>query len=330
MVDVTHLRSWRDSWEGLHVTVIGLDDVGFAVCDTLQELGARVTVVAEDPTSDHAAIVGVLGVQVREMDDLPDSPGDLIIISPSGEASTWNRAFCEGVPVWSDVEFASRVSDKRGVAPTVVLVAGGGDQVGIARMAVEFLRRAGLHTFWGGFQAGVVLDALRDPEGWDVVVWVVNPSQVDRLGREVDTARAPQVVVCVDDEWDVTVEVLSELFRNTQTYCVYRRGGNLTERAVEAAEVIEGARAIGIGLDSPPVSDLGIVDGVVCDRAFLDDRRHTALELTTLEELAACGLSSAADVFAVLTASAIARSQGVDPETIGAVIASWADLEFTD
>ena len=37
----------------------------------------------------------------------------------------------------------------------------------------------------------------------------------------------------------------------------------------------------------PGPSDLGVVDGILVDRAFLDDRRHAALELTTVADLAA-------------------------------------------
>lgn len=307
------------------MTVLGLDEDGFAVCDTLQELGATVTVVTDDPSSDHAAILGVLGVEVRDTGNPPETAGDLIIVSPAGESLSEAGELPDGVPVWSDVEFAHRVADKHGHAPTVVLVAGSGAHLLIARFAVEFLRRGGQKAFWGGHQAGVVLDALRDPGGWDTIVWVLDPARVQRLAGDPHTARHPDVVVCVDDTWDVELPTLAELYRNTEAFCIYRRGGGRSEQAVEEAEVIEGARAIGIGLDSPPVSDLGIVDGVVCDRAFLEDRRHTALELTTLQELSGSGISRPDDVLALLTAAAIARSQGVDPETIGSAISSWAN-----
>ena len=55
---------------------------------------------------------------------------------------------------------------------------------------------------------------------------------------------------------------------------------------VEDAEVVEGARAIGFDLGVPGPSDLGVVDGILVDRAFLEDRRTSALELTTVAELA--------------------------------------------
>jgi UDP-N-acetylmuramoylalanine--D-glutamate ligase len=72
------------------------------------------------------------------------------------------------------------------------------------------------------------------------------------------------------------------------------------------------------------MSDLGVVEGIVCDRAFLDDRRDRALEVTTLEELAALQVVSPAQVTQVMQALAIARAFGVDQDLIGQVLRSVA------
>jgi UDP-N-acetylmuramoylalanine--D-glutamate ligase len=85
---------------------------------------------------------------------------------------------------------------------------------------------------------------------------------------------------------------------------------------VEDAEVIEGCRAIGFGLDAPGPSDFGVVDGILCDRAFLEERATTALELTTAAELATAGLAAPHNIANVLAASALARSFGVVPAII--------------
>jgi UDP-N-acetylmuramoylalanine--D-glutamate ligase len=92
---------------------------------------------------------------------------------------------------------------------------------------------------------------------------------------------------------------------------------------VEDAEVIEGARAIGFGLDIPGPSDFGIVDGILCDRAFLEDRRNSAIELTTLDELAEAGLAAPHVVANILAASALARSYGVEPQVIRDVLTAF-------
>ena len=85
----------------------------------------------------------------------------------------------------------------------------------------------------------------------------------------------------------------------------------------------EGCRAIGVGLDSPGMSDLGVVEDIVCDRAFLDDRRHRALELTTLGELGRAGVTTPEGVLRAMAALTIARGFDVSPELIGEAIARW-------
>ncbi len=97
---------------------------------------------------------------------------------------------------------------------------------------------------------------------------------------------------------------------------MYNKADAATLRMVEEADVVEGARAIGFGLGIPGPSDLGVVEGILADRAFLDDRQHSALELTTVADLAAHGLSAPHIVQNILAAAAIARSLGVAPDAI--------------
>ena len=58
------------------------------------------------------------------------------------------------------------------------------------------------------------------------------------------------------------------------------------------------------------------MDGILVDRAFLEDRRTSALELTTVEELAEQGLAAPHIVANILAAAALARSLDVSPAAI--------------
>jgi UDP-N-acetylmuramoylalanine--D-glutamate ligase len=84
---------------------------------------------------------------------------------------------------------------------------------------------------------------------------------------------------------------------------------------VEEAEVVEGARAIGFTLGTPGPSMLGVVDDLLVDRAFIPQRRDSALELASLADVAAvapAGTGVAPHLVAnALAAAALARSYGV-------------------
>ena len=58
------------------------------------------------------------------------------------------------------------------------------------------------------------------------------------------------------------------------------------------------------------------MDGILVDRAFLDDRHHAALELATLDDLRAAGLGAPHSIANVLAAAALARAADVPPAAI--------------
>ena len=84
----------------------------------------------------------------------------------------------------------------------------------------------------------------------------------------------------------------------------------MTEQLVRDADVLEGARAIGFTLGTPAVGMVGVVDDVLADRAFVEERQTSAAELCTLDDLASTAPHYVANA---LAAAALARSHGVAP-----------------
>jgi len=77
---------------------------------------------------------------------------------------------------------------------------------------------------------------------------------------------------------------------------------------VEEAEVVEGARAIGFTLGTPGLSMVGVVDDLLVDRAFIEQRRDSALELAKISDITPAAPHNVANA---LAAAALARSYGV-------------------
>ena len=63
----------------------------------------------------------------------------------------------------------------------------------------------------------------------------------------------------------------------------------------------------------PDVGMVGLVDEVLADRAFIEQRRHNAAELATLDDLASPAPHFVANA---LAAAALARSHGVEPAAV--------------
>ena len=148
----------------------------------------------------------------------------------------------------------------------------------------------------------------------------------------VSSTVSPLASVCLNLaadhlEWHGSFEAYRDakalVYRNTRVACVYNKADDATRRMVEDADVVEGARAVGFDLGVPGPSDLGVIEGILVDRAFLEERRTSALEITTVAELAEAGLSAPHVVANILAASALARAAGVEPADIRAALRAF-------
>lgn len=334
------LTSWHADWSGLRVGVLGLGKTGFAVADTLAELGSEVLVVASAADDQRAGLIEVIGARLV-VTDLSTPPAalvehapDVIIASPGFHPDhavlLWAEA--QGIPVWGDIELAWRLRDKVGEPAEWILVTGTNGKTTTVQLAATMIHAAGKRVAPCGNIGIPVLDAIRDPQGWDVLVVELSSYQLHHLRRSGPGALVPHSSVCLniaDDhiDWHGSFEAYRDakatVYANTRVACVYNKADEATQRMVEEAEVSDGARAIGFDLGIPGPSDFGVVEGILCDRAFLDDRRNSAIELTTVPELVAAGLDAPHVVANILAASALARAYGVPAEVIHDALADF-------
>ena len=208
---------------------------------------------------------------------------------PSHPVVRWVRE--SGIALWGDIELAWRVRDKvtraDGAPAEWVLVTGTNGKTTTTRLAATMMVEGGLRAAPCGNIGVPVLDAVRDPAGFDVLVVELSSHQLWYLGLNDDAGSpSPHASVCLnvaDDhlEWHGSAEAYRDakavVYRHTKVACVYNKSDEATMRMVEDADVVDGARAIGFDLGTPGPSDLGVVDGILADRAFLDDRRTSAL-----------------------------------------------------
>ncbi|KAA9143455.1 UDP-N-acetylmuramoyl-L-alanine--D-glutamate ligase [Microbacterium lushaniae] len=345
---VDTLTSWHADWRGLRVAVLGLSTTGFSVADTLAELGADVYVFTESADEEYARLLPVIGARLwtGPLHEVPEELAafepEVVVASPGfaprHPVIAWTQE--RGTPLWGDIELAWRVRDKvlrpDGSPADWMLITGTNGKTTTTRLTASMLVAGGLRAAPVGNIGVPVLDAVRDPGGFDVLVVEVSSHQLWYLGlAPVDgpDPLSPYAAVCLnlaDDhlEWHGSFgayrDAKAVVYRNTRVACVYNKSDVATREMVEDADVVEGARAIGFDLGVPGPSDLGIVDGILVDRAFLAERHSSALELTTVSELAAEGLGAPHIVSNILAAAALARSRDVAPAAIRTALGSFA------
>ncbi|MFJ4017120.1 UDP-N-acetylmuramoyl-L-alanine--D-glutamate ligase [Microbacterium sp.] len=339
------LTSWNADWSGLRVAVLGLSMTGFSVADTLTELGADVLVLTESAEEEYAKLLPVIGARLElgTLDRVPEAltefAPEVIIASPGFPPSHTVIRWAQdaGIALWGDVELAWRLRDKvtraDGSPADWVLITGTNGKTTTTQLTASLLVEGGLRAAPCGNIGVPVLDAVRDPAGFDVLVVELSSHQLWYLGlSETEGELYPHASVCLnlaDDHlvWHGSAQAYRDakalVYRNTRVACVYNKADEATRLMVEDAEVVEGARAIGFDLGIPGPSDVGVVEGLLVDRAFLDDRASSALELTTVADLREAGLAAPHIVQNILAASALARSLGVEPRAIHSALQSF-------
>ena len=336
MADLDQFNSWHSDWTKLNVVVFGLGVSGFSVADTLAELGAKTLVVAEKAEADLLDILDVIGVPhitgaaatgvpPAVIDFKPDvivtSPG----IRPQNPLLAW--ASEQGVPVWVDIDLAWRVRDKTDRIAQWFTITGTNGKTTTVQLLTAMLNAGGIKAEACGNIGKPILDAIRDPEGFDALVVELSSFQLHYLGQIFPFSSA--VLNLADDhlDWHGGFEAYrdakAKVYENTITACVYNVMDKTTESMVEDADVVEGARAIGFTLGIPSRSQVGYVEDILCDRAFLDDRAENALELATLEDLAEIGVLTPHLMANTAAAAALARSAGVQPQEIREAIRNF-------
>jgi UDP-N-acetylmuramoylalanine--D-glutamate ligase len=314
----------ESDWGQLVVVVAGIGVSGFAAADALLGLGATVTVVDERDGAgerDRAQVLEILGASVRlgsgATARLPHGVG-LVVTSPGWRptAPLLLAASRAGVPVWGEVELAWRLRDLDRPPPWLA-VTGTNGKTTTVRMLAEILRASGLRATAVGNVGDPVIEAVLHPEPYDVIALELSSFQLHWI--QSMTARSAAVLNVAPDhlDWHGSLAAYAadkgRIYSGVQSACVYNVEDAETERLVRAAEVTEGARAIGITSGIPQVGMLGVVDGALADRAFVAERHTAAAELAAVDDVVP---AAPHNVMNALAAAALARSIGVSPVAV--------------
>ncbi|MDJ1135332.1 UDP-N-acetylmuramoyl-L-alanine--D-glutamate ligase [Streptomyces iconiensis] len=307
---------------GKHVTVAGLGLSGLPAAKVLHRLGARVTAVnggAGEGPRRQAAELEQLGIEVRLGDDrtLPEGT-DLVVTTPGFKPASplFQAAAAADVPVWGDVELAWRLRGP-GSAPWLA-VTGTNGKTTTVQMLASILRAAGLRTAAVGNIGVSLIDVVLEQEPYDGLdVLAVELSSYQLHWAPSLRPHSAAVLNLAPDhlDWHGSMEAYAadkgRIYEGNEVACVYNADDTAsptTEELVREADVVEGARAIGFTLGAPGPSQLGVVDGILVDRAFVPHRQQQAQELAEATDVRPAAPHNVANA---LAAAALARAYGV-------------------
>ena len=308
-------------WSGVRSVVAGLGASGFAAADALLRVGARVEVVeaAVPPVDSEMArrqdVLETLGAIVRTgVGDDFCAQGDLLVPSPGiAPRHRWiTRA--QTPTVWSGEQLAWQLR-----APGVpwLTVTGTNGKTTTVQLVDAMLRQAGHRSMAAGNIGVPLAEAVFAEPAPDVMVVELSSFQL-HFTRSVSAHTSALLNIARDHiDWHGSFEEYvadkATVYTGTERFVVYNHDDPVVERIAEDAEVVEGCRAVGFTVGIPGRSMVGVVDGVLVDRAFVAERATSAVELVS-----AAALPSDAPYFVsdVLAAAAVARGYGAPVEAI--------------
>ncbi|WP_078856850.1 UDP-N-acetylmuramoyl-L-alanine--D-glutamate ligase [Streptomyces sp. NBRC 109706] len=314
-------------FEGRRVTVAGLGVSGAGAARALLARGAEVTLVDGNDGERQRAQAGELtaaGVEVRlgDGDTLPKG-AELVVTSPGWppDHPLFAAAAEAGVPVWGDVELAWRLRG-RDAAPWLA-VTGTNGKTTTTRMLAAILAAAGLRTAAVGNIGVPVVDAVLADPPYDVLAVELSSYQLHWAPSL--RAHSGAVLNLAPDhlDWHGSMAAYAadkgRIYAGNEVACVYNVADPATEELVREADVVEGCRAVGFTLGPPAPSQLGVVEGLLVDRAFVD-RPDLAEELAQVSDVDPPAPHNVANA---LAAAALARAYGVPADAVRRGLAAY-------
>jgi len=314
-------------WSSVRVTVAGLGIAGYSCADALLQLGAQVTIVDDssgEAQQQRAEILRTLGADVH-LGGQPaptaakeqGSSADILVVSPGlpPRADIIVAAREAGVPVWGELELAWRLRGQDRPAEWLC-VTGTNGKTTTTLMLESMLRSAGRRTTSAGNIGKPLVDIVMHDD-MEVLAIEVGAPQLPFV-----QSMSPLASVCLnfaDDHLDhfgdssTYFHAKSRVFEHCRIAAVYDVDEPATRAMVENADVVEGCRAIGITRGVPDVGMLGVVDDLLVDRAFVEQRAEMAQEIASVADIHP---SAPHNISNALGAAALARAYGVHPDAV--------------
>ena len=330
MHDVSELNRQSD-WTQIRVGVLGFGVAGFAAADALLQLDAQVLVIDganREKYAEKAELLEILGATFQFEDDATLPAGlDVLVVSPgfSPNSPIITQALGANVPVWGELELAWRLRELENPAPWLVITGTNGKTTTTRMLESILAEKFGASRVVAGGNIGVPMCEI-----------VMNPEPISAIAVEVGAPQLPFVYslspvasVCLNlaqdhidlfGSFDAYRDAKARIYHNTQVAAVYNEQDPQTERMVEQADVIDGCRAIAFTISIPHRSMVGLVDDILADRAFLEERASSAIPIIDLGELPS---QAPHNVQNALAAIALARAIDIEPAIIKAGLMKW-------
>ena len=299
---------------GSNVLILGAGVTGIAVAKSLSVKGATVE-FADDQAVD------VIGYTVYKPDQVTVTNYEFIVVSPGWKEShpLIIKAVAANIRLVNEIDLAWSFRSELVPGQRWIALTGTNGKTTTVEMAAAMLREAGVSAIACGNVGTTVIESVESSEKYEVLVLELSSFQLHWM-REASFVAAAILNIAQDHvDWHGSfaeyARVKGSILDRSSTGIF--NAGDL--EVVNQAAHWQG-RKVFFSLDTPAPGELGIVEELIIDRAFVSDPQEAAM----LAEVMDVKPTVPHNVANALAAAGLVRALGVNPESIQSALQKFS------
>ena len=293
-------------FNGRNILVAGAGVTGIAVAKVLATKGAHIDFVDEKQQE-------VRDFKILSPDSIDVNAYSAIVVSPGWKPNhpIIVNAVKADIPIWNEIDLAWLISREITPQQKWLALTGTNGKTTTVEMTTAMLQSAGLKAIACGNVGETVIDAVVNAEPYDYLVLELSSFQLHWMQEAKFTSVA--ILNLADDhlDWHGSFEnycsAKFSLLEHTDI-AILNAGDNEVARR---AQIWQG-RKIFYSLETPAAGELGIVEDLLIDRAFV----HNPQEASMIAQISDIQPTLPHSVSNALAAAGLALSVGVSYEDI--------------
>jgi UDP-N-acetylmuramoylalanine--D-glutamate ligase len=295
------------------ILILGAGVTGCASARALTAREAEVTLVDESEIANSE-------FQIVKPSDVNVSDFDFVLISPGWKEShpLIAQAQAAHVALLNEIDLAWAIKEERYPSQKWIALTGTNGKTTTVEMAAAALRAGGLHAVACGNVGTTVIECVEGNEAYDVLVLELSSFQLHWLQRAEFVAAAILNIADDHTDWHGSFENYAQakisILDRSMTAILNGDDAEVVTRTTHW-----NGRKVFYSLDTPAPGEIGVVEELLVDRAFVSDPQEASMfaELTDVKPTVPHNVSNA------LAAAGLARTVGVSHEAIGTALSEF-------
>ena len=271
------------------ILILGAGVTGSALAQSLTRRGAIVA-VADDKQIKDSPFDTFLS------DDIDVHEWESVVVSPGWKPShpLIQKFVAAGTPLTNEIDLAWQIKQEEVPHQRWFAITGTNGKTTTVEMTAAAMRAGGLHAIACGNVGDTVISAVESKDKFDVLVLELSSFQIHWMQSAQFTASAILNIADDHTDWHGTFEEYARtkisLLDSSSTGILNADDGEVVKRCSAWK-----GRKVFFSLDTPGPGEIGVVEELLIDRAFVADPQEAAMicELTEIKPTVPHNVSNA-------------------------------------